>query len=204
MKPNEYPHLREKTYKGRNGQTYTYYTWDGRSLGMKDVRLGSDREKALELWANCERGIFPAPKPEPLPRRISQLAEGRRRKIDNEPWLAQPQWVRTMFFNAERRARSSGRSFNISPASFIACVERAGGRCEVSGIPFVIDEKRSPFAPSIDRIENSIGYDPGNVRIVCHVANVAMNTWGMEPVVALVDSFLRQRNANLGASKNSA
>lgn len=192
MKPTEYPHLREKHYKGKNGQTYTYYVWDGRALGMKDVRLGSDREAALRLWAQCEKGIFPAPTRKTKVERIKieKFEKGARRKLDSDVWSSQPQWARTMFFNAERRARQSGKSFNLSPASFIMCIQRAGGRCEVSGIPFVMDEKRSPFAPSIDRIDCSIGYDPGNIRIVCHVANVAMNTWGIDPVLTLAKAIL--------------
>jgi hypothetical protein len=200
MKPTEYPHLREKIYKGKNGNTYTYYVWDGRSLGIKDVRLGSDRQRAIELWALCEKGAFPEQKKKVKKiGRIAPLRKGTRRRIENDVWLNQPQWARTMFYNAERRAKATGKSFRLSPDAFIECIDRASGKCEVSGIPFVLDEKRSPFAPSIDRIDSSIGYDPGNVRLVCHVANVAMNTWGMDPLVKLVDSFLRQRTAKLGA-----
>src|SRR3546814_15533675 len=41
-----------------------------------------------------------------------------------------------------------------------------------------------PFAPSLDRIDSGQGYLKGNVRLVCTIANFALNQWG--------DSVLRR------------
>lgn len=55
-------------------------------------------------------------------------------------------------------------------------------RCALSGIPFSFEPHRlslkRPFAPSIDRIDPNLGYLPTNCRIVCVLANIAMNQWG--------------------------
>lgn len=58
------------------------------------------------------------------------------------------------------------------------------GKCAVSGIDFRLTELRPgdarsrAFAPSLDRIDNTLGYVDGNVRLVCRIANFAMNIWG--------------------------
>ncbi len=65
------------------------------------------------------------------------------------------------------------------------------GCCEVSGIPFDLSRNglrlktKAPFAPSVDRKDNSKGYTPDNSRLVCAVVNFAMNEWGLEPVMKL-------------------
>lgn len=65
------------------------------------------------------------------------------------------------------------------------------GKCAVSGIDFTLDalnedDKRSrAFAPSIDRINNHVGYTSDNIRLVCRIANYAMNTWGDEALLKL-------------------
>jgi hypothetical protein len=57
-----------------------------------------------------------------------------------------------------------------------------GGRCAVSGIVFAAEPHdeafvKTPFGPSIDRMDNTGGYTTDNVRLVCMVANFAMNQW---------------------------
>lgn len=49
-KTTRYPRLRTKVYRGANGQVYVYYTYDMRPEGKPDVRLGSDRDRALKKW----------------------------------------------------------------------------------------------------------------------------------------------------------
>jgi len=54
--------------------------------------------------------------------------------------------------------------------------ELQDGRCGDSNV--VIDasllfSKRNPWAPSIDRVDNKIGYEPGNIRIVLSLWNTA-------------------------------
>lgn len=55
--------------------------------------------------------------------------------------------------------------------------------CAVSGVPLIAPRAdRGPFGPSLDRIVPSLGYVPGNIRIVCNLVNFAMNKWGDEPL----------------------
>jgi integrase len=57
MKKTKYPRLRSKTFKGAGGQVWTYYLYDMRGTGEKDVRLGTDYAQALEQWHKLHNKI---------------------------------------------------------------------------------------------------------------------------------------------------
>lgn len=56
-KVTKYPRLRTKVYKGQGGRAYVYYVYDMRPEGKKDIRLGSDWDKAVEQWEQLRNGI---------------------------------------------------------------------------------------------------------------------------------------------------
>lgn len=182
------PRFRTKSHTMKSGKVHTYYLWDGRGRGIESVPLGKDREIALKLWADCEKGIFPT-KSKPRNQVLKIAKTGKRRRVDGEDWIGAEAWVRTMYFNAERRAKLANRAFTLTPVDMLELVSAAGSACQISGIPFEKTKGRSPFAPSLDRIDSSVGYQKGNVRLVCHVANVSMNTWGIEPVLTLAKAI---------------
>lgn len=57
MKKSKYPRLRAKTYKGAGGQIWTYWLYDMRGTGEKDVRLGTDYAYAIEQWHKLHNHI---------------------------------------------------------------------------------------------------------------------------------------------------
>ena len=57
MKKSKYPRLRTKVYRGKNGQSYSYYTYDNRGNGVPDVRLGTDYKTALAMWDNLHNRV---------------------------------------------------------------------------------------------------------------------------------------------------
>lgn len=91
-------------------------------------------------------------------------------------------WVHKTAAQLRSRSRSKGWSACLTTIDIKALLLRSGGRCEVTGLKFhtVEHAKRHPLAPSIDRIDSSVGYIRGNCRVVCYAANVAMNHWGEE------------------------
>lgn len=75
--------------------------------------------------------------------------------------------VSYLFRSAKGRAKKWGLEFTMTTADLT--VPEA---CPVLGIPIVIET--GPVrdgAPSIDRIDNTLGYIPGNVRIISFRAN---------------------------------
>lgn len=68
--------------------------------------------------------------------------------------------------------------------------ESQGGNCALTGLPMYATTDESDLAVSVDRIDNSLGYVLGNVRLVCSRVNLMMSnlddahfTWWCRAVV---------------------
>lgn len=108
-----------------------------------------------------------------------------------------PGWVKSLVAGARTRDRAAGRQIPTIGERQVMELHRAQrGRCLVSGIPFSADDDRPralvsrPFAPSLDRIDTTRGYEPGNVRLVCVAANFAMNAWGYDALLKLAEGVV--------------
>jgi hypothetical protein len=95
-------------------------------------------------------------------------------------------WMHELAAQARKRAAKAGIPYSLTTDDLITLDLRSKRKCELSGVAldFTIfrNGKRNPFRPSIDRKDNAKGYEIGNVRIVCSLANFAMNEWGEEPL----------------------
>jgi hypothetical protein len=87
--------------------------------------------------------------------------------------------LRSKLGGAKRRSRKRGRECLLTLQQLKDLHAAQQGRCAVSGIFMPVDVPAGdPFAPSLDRIDSSGGYELGNVRLVCHAVNLLMNKWG--------------------------
>lgn len=74
----------------------------------------------------------------------------------------------------------------------------SNGVCEVSGLPLVFDHKfsdkqsRSPWGPSIDRIDSKKGYTKSNSRIVCNIYNLMKSTGDDDHVLQICMALLKR------------
>lgn len=69
--------------------------------------------------------------------------------------------------------------------------------CAVSGMPMRKDrKKRSPHAPSIDRINSAEGYTPGNCRLVCYIVNCGRNMFTDAEFMEMCEAVVAQRRLN--------
>lgn len=100
------------------------------------------------------------------------------------------------FAAAAKRAGKFGMSYTLSKADVDRVIQRAWGRCEVTGIDFDWHykvegaHKPHPFMPSVDRIDHQRGYEPDNVRLVCIAANMAMNQWGEDVLTRMAAAMV--------------
>ena len=94
-----------------------------------------------------------------------------------------PYWARVLIAHANHAKPFPG----FTEEDMMVTWERCEGRCGVSGLGFseVLVGSGRPYAPSLDSIDPSRGYEPDNVRLVTAVAKFVMNAWGPEPVLAL-------------------
>lgn len=91
--------------------------------------------------------------------------------------------LRHLLISAKRRASRSGKEFSITSEDLTI-----PDICPVLGIPIeiVVGKGRLDAAPSIDRIDNSKGYVPGNVRIISARANAIKRDMTLEEAQLLV------------------
>ncbi len=91
--------------------------------------------------------------------------------------------LRKVLNRARGRARVRTLDFDVDMAHLLSLWREQKGRCAVSGLSFTEEWKgesfvKTPFGPSLDRIDSSKGYMQENVRLVCMAANFALNQWG--------------------------
>jgi hypothetical protein len=71
-----------------------------------------------------------------------------------------------MFYGARRRAEKKALEFTITVEQIENALRQ--GKCERTGIAFVMDVGHSVFAPSIDRIKNDGLYNlKRSIRMLC-------------------------------------
>jgi hypothetical protein len=71
----------------------------------------------------------------------------------------------------------------------------ASGRCELTGVPFDLSRYGShgPYAPSVDRIDSSRGYELDNCRVILWALNMAFSNWGEETFAPIAIALLAAR-----------
>lgn len=101
------------------------------------------------------------------------------RPRESEAWIHA---ARRLVRSARSNASVASREHSLHTYDVLDMLAAQNYRCAVSGAllePVLGSRGRPhPWAPSIDRINNAAGYTEGNVRLVCTVANLAMNAFG--------------------------
>lgn len=102
------------------------------------------------------------------------------------------------FYYAKARAKRSGKDL-MSETDFWSLVERANGRCEVTGIKFSSERvgglRVAAWSPSIDRIDGAKGYSVDNCRLVCVSVNMALNEFGVEVLLRIANALMSSPTA---------
>ena len=57
MKKTKYPNLRTHVRRGKNGQVWTYWTYDRRAEGLPELPLGSDYAQAIASWRKLREHV---------------------------------------------------------------------------------------------------------------------------------------------------
>lgn len=150
-------------------------TWHiSRVIGGRQLRVSTkctSLPAAIEFYRRWEAKTLIAEHDTAWAAEIEAAASGR------SPWV-----MRLLM-----QCRKGRKPNTLDLADITHMAIRSGGRCEVSGLPFSFEVhgKRKPFAPSIDRVDSSVGYTPENTRLVCYAVNVAMNCWGDAPFLRI-------------------
>lgn len=98
------------------------------------------------------------------------------------------QALKDLLKNARKNAKARGLEISITIEDLKSLAELSQGRCMLTGISFEhgacdglkesATRRKRVWAPSLDRIESTKGYVPGNVRLVCMAVNAALQEFG--------------------------
>jgi len=109
---------------------------------------------------------------------------------------------------AKNRAKLKGMDFNLDAEDVeMLQAQIDKGYCPVSLLPFNLEDGKTWDSPSLDRIDNSMGYVKGNVRVILFCLNVMANEWGLDKVMQVVkhtDAVQTNPSANFQARFNAA
>lgn len=87
--------------------------------------------------------------------------------------------------SARRRAKNKNISFTITEKDI-----KIPKLCPVLEIPIVLDSSgHIAGAPSIDRIDNNRGYEPGNILVVSRRANILKNDSTIDELSKIVEFY---------------
>lgn len=94
---------------------------------------------------------------------------------------------RYLWHSAKGRAKRSNQKFTITDRDF-----RVPASCPILGVPFVIEPGmgRNDYSPSLDRIDNSKGYEPGNIWVISDLANRMKSSATKEELLIFAKSVL--------------
>lgn len=115
--------------------------------------------------------------------------------------------VSAMFSRAKGNAGERGLPFLLSRETDIPRIARIidEGVCQLTGLPFDLTHGcRKPNAPSLDRIDSTKGYVPGNVRVVLWQVNAMMNEYGEDALLEVADAIRQQRAVRQGEVMSAA
>lgn len=80
--------------------------------------------------------------------------------------------ITKVYTQAKSRAKRKGIEFTIEKSDL-----HVDDLCPILGVPFVVGTKNNyEYTHSLDRIDNSKGYIPGNVQIITKKANTMKNS----------------------------
>jgi archaellum component FlaC len=92
-----------------------------------------------------------------------------------------------MLSNAKRRAFKKNLNFNLTLEDIVV-----PDLCPILKIPFIIGTKGNyEHTPSLDRINNNLGYIKNNVQIITKKANSMKNSATSEELLLFADWILK-------------
>jgi hypothetical protein len=107
----------------------------------------------------------------------------------------------TLLNAAQGRAKKNNLHIDIDLNFLLNLYEQQQGKCKLTNIEFTFINRSSgnnfnPFNPSIDKIDATKGYTKDNVRLVCTIVNLALNTFGEGDFKIMCEAYINNSKNN--------
>lgn len=103
-------------------------------------------------------------------------------------------WQKLLVNSSRHNAKRYGKEFNIDENYILELYENQNHKCYWYGIELIPSSiNRSPYKPSIDRLDCNLGYVRGNVVLSCMAANIGRNNCSAEIFAEFCEN-LRKKN----------
>lgn len=170
--------------------------------GRQMLALGENKRDALQLARRYdeERGLTKRRarviRTERI-RGVSALTTAQRREAVLSQ-ITRPGFIDGMFARMRASAKRRGLPINLTRDDVLRLLVESDGTCAVSGIWFSLEEadsktRKMPWAPSIDRIDSTKGYNGENCRVVCVAVNIALNDFGDRVLQRIAVGVVRKK-----------
>lgn len=167
----------------------------GEEKHLSGFYRASRNDDGYDAWCKLCRKAF---NKESYDRNAFSRRDAKQRYRDREPEKAKASIRRALAANRARflvqgakdRAAKAGLPFDLD--QYIPQIQRRidAGRCEMTGLPLVVEGGRTWDSPSLDRIEPAKGYVYSNLRVICFAMNTALNNWGEETLEIVLSAWL--------------
>jgi len=104
---------------------------------------------------------------------------------------------------ARTRAVKNNLTIDIDLDFLLKLYEEQGGKCKLTNLNFTFIKREkgknfNPFNPSIDKIDHLKGYTKDNIRLVCTIVNLALNTFGENNFALMCQAYINHsKNTNI-------
>lgn len=101
--------------------------------------------------------------------------------------------------SARDRAKKRNLPIDIDLEFLLELYEKQNKLCAITGMEFELKrteskkERYTPFGPSIDKIDHTKGYTKDNVRLVCVMVNLSLNTFGDECFDKMCEAYIKKK-----------
>jgi hypothetical protein len=103
------------------------------------------------------------------------------KSMGGDPWARVLKGLNKKLSSSSNRANRMGFDHDIFLPDLYKLWIKQKGRCDMTGVIMSFEpgtpEHRNEIGCSLDRIDSTQGYVKGNIRLVTHWANNALNTW---------------------------
>jgi hypothetical protein len=118
---------------------------------------------------------------------------GSRKLLERDKWATVSGRAAKLLRGSRSMARQRGIPYSLTIEHIFAGLE--SGICAATGIPFVMDDPKSPWRPSIDRIDSAGAYEPDNIQIVAFIYNVSKHDYKPADVLRMAKALVSRSSS---------